>query len=226
MYFYFREKEVIANNVETGSVAGEVQGEVFYVEKILDKRTRNNVVEYFLKWIDYDENYNTWEPEKNLDCKELIKDFEQKLQQENNEKKKEKFKRACKRTLSNSIVTNCASSDAGPSGTSGTPSTAGTAGTSGSSKTRMNTIFPQTKVKVKEVVNVNDNKNSVSAGVINGISIPTPIERIVEKIIGATKDCGQLMFLIKWEGIDEATLVPATEANVKWPQNIINFFLE
>merc|ERR1712044_133297 len=130
--------------------------EEYSVEKVVDKRTgRNGKIEYLLKWKGYGDEDNTWEPKENLDCNDLIDEFENKRK-------------------------------SAPSGGS------------------------ESKKKKGD-----DDK-------------PRGFDRRLdpERIIGATDSSGELMFLIKWKGSDEADLVPAKEANTKCPQTVIKFYEE
>lgn len=138
----------------------------FSVEKVIDKRVgKNGKIEYLLKWRGFGDEDNTWEPKENLDCKELIEEFEKNRKEKSTKKIGEKRKAAV----------------------------------GGDLKKRRDA----------------DDR-------------PRGFDRNLdpERIIGATDSSGELMFLIKWKGSDEADLVPAREANVKCPQTVIKFYEE
>lgn len=56
------------------STAEDDEAAEYEVESILNKKIKNNVLHYQVKWKGYDET--TWEPESNLHCRALIRAFE------------------------------------------------------------------------------------------------------------------------------------------------------
>jgi len=173
--------------------------EEYIVEKVLDKRTRNGRVEYYLKWKGYGDEENTWEPMANLDCQELIETFE------NDRKKKEA---ATKSDVSPQ-----------PSG-----------GTAGGAKRKSAPNGTEVTSAKKASATQSNTSSSAKGGDAGSTDTHKPkgVERGLdpERIIGATDSSGELKFLIKWKGIDEADLVPASQANVKYPQTVIKFYEE
>ena len=52
----------------------------FKVDTILGSRTRHHKLEYLVRWLGYDENEDTWEPEENLEaCPEIVQEYLKKI---------------------------------------------------------------------------------------------------------------------------------------------------
>lgn len=172
--------------------------EIFVVEKILNKRINNGKVEYFLKWKGYPDEDNTWEPAENLQCQQLIKEFEKKLERKREAEKAE------------------------------------TARQKESEKEREKDKASRRKSRIEDDLNPPNAASDARADPAAGPSrknkaVPQPAgknPKEAEKIIGATDSGGNLMFLMKWKGGEDADLIPAKEANVRWPAVVIAFYEE
>ena len=71
-------------------ICAEEVSQMYEIEKILDKRTKDGHVEYCIKWKGYALSEATWEPRWRLmqDCPKLIKEFDEKWKREQQQEKR------------------------------------------------------------------------------------------------------------------------------------------
>jgi len=172
-------------------VDDEEEEEEYVVEKVMHKRiTKKGAVEYHLKWVGFPEDDNTWEPALNLNCPDLIEEYECKHRTPNTTTDKSDKKKSTSTTITTS------SSKAVP------------AEKNGAAKKR----------KVDEDAPIKKKKKSEkkSTGFDRGLE--------AEEILGATETHGEVYFLIKWKGVNDAELVPSKVANIKIAQMVIAFY--
>ncbi|CAH1986260.1 unnamed protein product [Acanthoscelides obtectus] len=227
--------------------------EEYSVEKIIDRRVVNGKVEYFLKWKGYKDEDNTWEPKENLDCPELIAEFEKnrKLKAKAGGGKEKKRQRE---NSTSSVDSDSTKSDKKKLHRSASPESDDEKEDSGSEpeKTKKKRKSAPKSKRVADSDDSDDDKpkkkkkeeappkkktddedesskkprksEDKKAGKKEKSAFEKGLE--AEKIIGASDTTGQLMFLMKWKDSEDTDLVYAKEANVKCPQVVIRFYEE
>ncbi|XP_011052330.1 PREDICTED: histone-lysine N-methyltransferase SUV39H1-A-like isoform X2 [Acromyrmex echinatior] len=69
-------KLVAAALARSSSASNKNKMKLWEVEKILQKREHRGQPHYLIKWKNWDVNHNSWEPLQNLNCEELVYEFE------------------------------------------------------------------------------------------------------------------------------------------------------
>jgi len=157
----------------------EPEEEEYEVEKVVNKRIVKGQIQYLIKWKGFNETDNTWEPKENLECPELIAEYENaEIKKDNSKEKEPKEDKPVEK------------------------------------KRKISTDKEEVQT-IKKPKTCHETKARGFARKLKP-----------EKIIGATDSGGTLTFLMKWEGSDEADLVPSEEANIKCPQIVIKFYEE
>lgn len=173
-----------------------------------------------MKWKGYGDDDNTWEPEDNLDCPDLIQAFEQ-ARKSKEERKSGPSSRKRKVSLDSDDSDKEKEKEKEKE--------------SKTEKKKEEKSSKKAKKDDKEKDKKEDNNKKDTTEKESKKSDKKKEEKKLEgferelepeRIIGASDTSGQLMFLMKWKGTDDADLVPAAEANKKCPQIVIKFYEE
>ena len=174
--------------------------EVFSVEKIVKKKVEEGKVFYLLKWFGFPDSENTWEPEENLSCPDLIENFEQSLAEATRSPSK----------VLDQIPMNCQVDSASNSHTTSSTETKKTAQKRRSksqkanvekkSKGAFSSSTSDTVQEKKAASSIADDAGDKNADENSDAKHVSGFAKDWEaqEILGATEEHGQILFLIKW----------------------------
>jgi len=197
------ENDSIDNQVEED----DSDPEEYTVEDIRAKRKnyKTGTLEYLIKWKDYPESQNTWEPIENLKCPDIIARFNEK------EKSKRKRRSAIESKESPIKRVKTANSQNGASGSSVDPLVLEEDTESASTREELE----RNGARVPTPEPAEPKLKSFERGL--------PIEKIVGS---STDDDEKLWFFVKWQGLSELELVDADELEEKAPREMCGWYRE
>lgn len=171
----------------------------YVVERVVAKRQRRGKVQFQIKWKGCDDSENTWEPVENLNCHELLEEFAR----EESEKKRASASRG-KRSSADS------NSNPDRSGEDVEKSSAKRQSLPRASKVLGPVETPSPPVAPPRV------RTKAKNGFEKG--------HVAEKLEGVTEEDGELLFLVRWKGVDEIELVSSKIVRQHVPELVIDFY--
>lgn len=197
--------------------------ESYQVERVVDERynPQKKEKEYLLKWKNFDANENTWEPETNLNCDDLIKEFHERKKQAPASGKRKRTssegqrlpqipKRPRRSSASQAHTPKKSQISATPKRTGKTPAKKTSVSSSPVKESRTRRL---SAADYDEIPAPAEGETSLEKGV-------KPVE-----IIGSCRGAGISPFdyIVKYVN-HKSERVPATVCNKMFPQLVIDFF--
>ncbi|XP_058828353.1 heterochromatin protein 1-like [Topomyia yanbarensis] len=177
----------------------------YVVEQIIDKRVRRGKAQYLIKWKDCDPSENTWEPEDNLNCGDLLELFQQEQLKKPPKKTTSRRKGPVLSTDQNANLGTIENVEKNPGNSAD--------GVAKQTKKRRDKKEQRTSAVAETPMEVDSsNRDGFAKGFV------------ADSILGITMENGQLFFLIKWIGVDEVEMVPSKVARLHIPTKVIDFY--
>jgi len=176
-----------------------------------DPRTGNDV--FLVKWEDYPESDNTWEPAENLKCPEIVQKF---LEQEANKRKRRKV-------------------ESNHPATESTPSTSKSQANPSATKRPRRADGAKSRIFVEDVSTEEDDDNDSLTGVLASQKQvpkePTPepkgfqrgleLEQLLTATVG---DDDKIYFFVKWHGYNDLEMLEVDEIEKYAPQELCRWY--
>lgn len=189
--------------------------EEYNVEAIRQKRrTKSGAVEYLIKWANYPEEENTWEPLEHLKCPELIQKFNEA------EADKKRLKKASQQQPANKRLRR---------------ETSNVSASTHSSDQTVNDLFVEidddddedsgSELARKKTKTTNNNNfdHAIDQSSPRGFERGLAIDRILHASYG---EDDKLYFFLKWQGINDAEMVDADELEKNAPYELCRWYRE
>lgn len=199
------EKERVENLVNIANEEEDSDPEEYNVEKIVARRRnpKTGGYEYLIKWENYSDSENTWEPSEHLKCPDLIAKF--------NEAEAGKRKRKSLPAEKRNTHTKKNKGLNDTNGLDGEP------------------LLVEDKEELAEDENTGKKSASRSENIETIEKRPKGFERglPIESIVGScTDDNGTVWFFIKWRGHNELELVEVSDVEQNAPKELCVWYRE